>query len=61
MGWSAKNFVLHPDIIVGKGKEYLVVLRTESTTGCFGYAKGVASKKGKSNRSIRFSYTVNKP
>jgi len=56
MGWSAKSFTVHPNISVGKGKEYLVILRTESKTGCFGYAKDVFSKEGKPG--ARFSYMV---
>jgi hypothetical protein len=56
IGWSAKNITVYPNIAVGKGKEYLVVLRTESTAGCFGYAKNVTSKEGK--QPARFSYVV---
>jgi hypothetical protein len=56
MGWSAKNMAVYPNITVGKGKEYIVVLRTESKTGCFGYAKGLTSKESKPN--AKFSYVV---
>ena len=36
IGWSAKNVALKPNLKVMPGKQYAIVLKTASTTGCYG-------------------------
>ncbi|RYZ93000.1 MAG: hypothetical protein EOP47_29810, partial [Sphingobacteriaceae bacterium] len=36
IGWSAKNVVIKPNIMVDKGKQYAIVLKSASATGCYG-------------------------
>ncbi len=38
IGWSAKNFVVKPDLWVVKGGRYVFVLKSTSTKGCYGFA-----------------------
>ncbi|PWV46130.1 family 43 glycosylhydrolase [Chitinophaga sp. S165] len=58
IGWSAKNVVLNPGIEIKKNRSYQFVLRTESTTGCFGYAKQVAGYDSNSAPGVRYSYII---
>jgi hypothetical protein len=47
IGWSAKNTVVNPNIKLSKGKQYLVVLHSETTQGCYGFASGKAKSGNK--------------
>lgn len=74
IGWSAKNIKTTPKIDLVKGKKYLVVISTETSKGCYGFALGnltentsdfTSSSKdtGQSfqpekNRKIKYSYTI---
>lgn len=58
IGWSAKNVTIHPNIEMIKGKKYVIVLRTESTKGCYGYAKDVASHVGISDKKFKYSAKI---
>lgn len=74
IGWSAKNIKTNPNIEVTKGKQYLLVMSTETTKGCYGFALGelsenstdftsASSDMGKSFQSerqkkIKYSYII---
>jgi hypothetical protein len=47
IGWSAKRIRVHPNIRVIKGKQYRIILRSETEQGCYGYAIGDTSLNGK--------------
>lgn len=38
IGWSARNVVIHPRIKVIKGAAYCLVIKSATTTGCYGFA-----------------------
>jgi hypothetical protein len=38
VGWSARNVFIAPNIRMGKGQEYVIVLKSASTAGCYGVA-----------------------
>lgn len=38
IGWSAKNIAIHPNINVTALGKYILVLRSNTTSGCYGYA-----------------------
>jgi hypothetical protein len=38
VGWSARNIFIRPNIRVAKGQEYVIVLKSASTAGCYGVA-----------------------
>lgn len=38
VGWSAKSITVSPLINLIKGKQYAIVLSSETTTGCYGFA-----------------------
>ncbi|MFD0767309.1 family 43 glycosylhydrolase [Mucilaginibacter lutimaris] len=38
IGWSAKNIMVKPNMRVLKGQQYVFVLKSASTKGCYGYA-----------------------
>jgi hypothetical protein len=40
IGWSAKSMTVKPGIILSKGKEYLFILSSETSQGCYGSASG---------------------
>jgi hypothetical protein len=40
IGWSARVITTKPDFKVRKGKQYLVILRSSTTKGCYGFAIG---------------------
>jgi hypothetical protein len=44
IGWSAKIVTVNPEIKVVKGKQYLVVLHSETSQGYYGYAAGPENK-----------------
>ncbi|MEJ7644576.1 MAG: family 43 glycosylhydrolase [Chryseolinea sp.] len=58
IGWSAKSITIRPNIAVSKRKKYVIVLRTDSNTGCYGYAKNVTSNTIKSGKNFKYSTTV---
>ena len=58
IGWSAKQITIHPDMAVEKNKEYQFVLRTESATGCFGYARQVSGVDANTSPGIKFNLLV---
>ncbi len=58
IGWSAKNIVISPGIEVKKNGSYQFVIRTESNSGCFGYAKQVSGYDNNSAPGVRYSYTI---
>jgi hypothetical protein len=38
LGWSAKEIIVNPNIKVSKGKQYILVLKSETNKGCYGFA-----------------------
>ena len=40
IGWSAKDVTVTPDINLIKGKKYIVVLHSDTSQGCYGFASG---------------------
>lgn len=58
IGWSAKQITIYPSLAVKKKKKYQFVLRTESATGCFGYAKQVSGVDANTSPGIKFSYSI---
>lgn len=43
IGWSAKPITVEPDIKLIKGKKYLVILNSNTSKGCYGFAVGQIS------------------
>lgn len=41
IGWSAKVIRVKPNIDLVKGKQYMVVLQSETSQGCYGFASGM--------------------
>ncbi|GAB3431334.1 family 43 glycosylhydrolase [Niabella aquatica] len=46
LGWSPRKIVIHPEIQVVKGKVYSLVLRTNTTTGNYGFVMKETSTPG---------------
>lgn len=42
IGWSARNQTIKPMISLEKGRQYIVVLSSNTSKGCFGFASGSA-------------------
>ncbi|RZK72973.1 MAG: hypothetical protein EOO92_19280, partial [Pedobacter sp.] len=40
IGWSARIVKVNPRINLNKGKQYMVVINSESSQGCYGFASG---------------------
>lgn len=75
IGWSARYVTVHPNIVVKAGKQYAYVVKSTTTSGCYGFAyndsnpytaggEEYSSNGGKSfslesNRSAMFYVTVN--
>ncbi|MEO7214309.1 family 43 glycosylhydrolase [Mucilaginibacter sp.] len=38
IGWSARNIFIAPNIRIAKGQEYVIVLKSATTAGCYGFA-----------------------
>lgn len=38
LGWSAKNITISPNLKLTAGKKYIVVLRSDTKKGCYGFA-----------------------
>jgi len=74
IGWSAKDIKTTLNIEVTKGKQYLLVMSTETSKGCYGFALGellenstdftsASSDMGKSfqperQKKIKYSYII---
>ncbi len=72
--WSARRIEVHPDIELKKGKQYEVVLKSNTKSGCYGYAYNssesntgallsISKDQGKSfkpddNRKLKFDLTI---
>ena len=44
IGWSARIATVNPNINLSKGKQYLVILSSETSQGCYGFAAGQHTK-----------------
>ncbi|OOQ59494.1 family 43 glycosylhydrolase [Mucilaginibacter pedocola] len=53
IGWSARNIFVKPNIRVVKGQEYVMVLKSASTAGCYGVAHA-----GEKTRSVAASLST---
>jgi hypothetical protein len=43
IGWSARNVTVSPNINLTKGKQYIVVLQSETDKGCYGFASAAST------------------
>lgn len=74
LGWSARRIEVNPDIELKKGKKYEVVLKSDTGSGCYGFAYNnsesnteellsISKDQGKSfqldeNRKLKFDLTI---
>lgn len=42
IGWSARNQTVKPMINLTKGKQYVVILSSKTSQGCYGFASGIS-------------------
>jgi len=75
IGWSAKNISTSPQIDLVSGKQYLLVISTQTSKGCYGFALGNLTEnltdftasstdmgqsfQAEKQRKIKYSYTIN--
>lgn len=52
IGWSARIVTVKPNINLSKGKQYVVVLSSETGKGCYGYAVGLHTKSSEDLTAI---------
>ncbi|RYD74757.1 MAG: hypothetical protein EOP53_17700 [Sphingobacteriales bacterium] len=53
IGWAAKNVLINPSLYVKKGEKYTIVLRTNATTGSYGFAHTEAAVYTKGKVSVK--------
>lgn len=74
IGWPAKVIRVQPNINLVKGKQYRVVLQSETSQGCYGFASGIftgsltditsiSNDKGisfspENNRKLKYSFFI---
>lgn len=60
VGWSAKSVKVNLAATVKKNRQYEMELRTNSTKGCFGYARQVAGVVQAGHETPKFTLVINK-